>query len=83
MFMKSKTIFTLILLVACPAVTFFISKNSNDLIVAPFIATISALFVLALTMLSPSRRNREEFHSQFNFWFLAATIGLALTRTFS
>ena len=81
--MKSKTIFTLILLVACPAVTFFISKNSNDLIVAPFIATISALFVLALTMLSPSRRNREEFYSQFNFWFLAATIGLALTRTFS
>lgn len=81
--MKSKTIFTLILLVAFPVVTFFISKNSNDFIVDPVSATFSALLVSALTMLSPARRNREEFHSQFNFWFLVAAIGLTLTRAFS
>ena len=84
--MKSKTIvttiFTLILLVACPVVIFFISQNSNDLIVVPVSAAISALLVSALTMLSPSRRNREEFHSQFNFWFLVAAIGMAVTRAF-
>jgi hypothetical protein len=80
---KSKTIVTLILLVACAVVTFSFSKNSFDLIVAPVSAAISALVVSALTMLSPSRRNREEFHSQFNFWFLATAIGLALTRGFA
>lgn len=80
--MKSKTIFTLILLVACPVVIFFISKNSNDFIKVPVSAAIAALLVSALTMLSPSRRNREEFHSQFNQSFLVATIVLAFTPAF-
>jgi zinc transporter ZupT len=84
--MKSKTIFTtiftLILLVACSVVLFFISKNSNDFIKLLVTAAISALLFSALAMFIPFLRDRANFHSQFNQSFFVMTIMLTLTRAF-
>jgi hypothetical protein len=78
--MKSKTKFTLILLVASSVVTFSISKNAFDLIVAPAISASVALLFSILVMVMPSRRTGEEFHSQFNYSFLVVAILLAVTQ---
>lgn len=63
----NKLHYTFLILIFSSVFTTLITKNYLDVIAVPLALGVVSLFFSLISLLFPSRRNKEEFHRQFNY----------------
>jgi hypothetical protein len=69
--LSKKTQFTILIVLLSSVISSFLTKNHLDIISFPMLLIGVSLGVSLLTLILPSKRNKEEFHKQFNYTYTA------------
>jgi len=64
-----KTQYTVLILLLSSVISSFLTKNYLDIISFPMLLIVVSLGVSVLTLIVTSKRNKEDFHKQFNYTY--------------